>query len=84
MGRPRKYLDDAEKQAAYRARLAAETATVDRAALDALHERLDALQTAIHGAAARGDETARIVGSANIETLLENLAAHFDGVAREV
>jgi hypothetical protein len=82
MGRPRKYLDDAEKQSAYRARLAEETATVNRAALTRLHERLEVLQRNVHDAAARGDETARIVGSANIETLLENLAAHFDGVAR--
>lgn len=82
MGRPRKYLDDAEKQAAYRARLAEQTATVNRAALDALHERLQSLQQNVHAAAARGDETARIVNSANVETLLDRLAAHFETVAR--
>ena len=43
MTRPKRYACSAEKQAAYRARLCASTAVVDRRALERLHQRLEDL-----------------------------------------
>ncbi len=87
MARPRKYSEtapatNAERQAAKRARDREQWIEVSRDAHTAHAARLDALQAAIHDAAARGDKTARACNSANIETMLENLAAHFEAVAR--
>jgi len=48
MSRRRLYQNAAEKQAAYRARLARETVVVSRSALDSLHHRLDVLQQAVY------------------------------------
>jgi hypothetical protein len=82
MARPRKYKDDAERQKAQRARDKAQWVEVSRDGYEAHTARLEALQTAIHNAAARGDTTAGGVKSASIETLLEKLAAHFEAVAQ--
>jgi hypothetical protein len=88
MARPRKYSETtpatgAQRQAAKRERDKAQWVEVARDAHDAHTARLDALQAAIHNAAARGDETAAACNSANIETVLELLAAHFETVTRE-
>ncbi len=88
MARPQKYRDTApstpsQRQTAKRARDKAQWVEVARDAHDAHTAWLDALQAAIHNAAARGDETARACNSAHIETVLELLAAHFETVTRE-
>ncbi len=87
MARPRKYdatapATGAERQAAKRARDKAQWVEVARDAHNAHAARLDALQAAINGAAARGDATARACNSASVDTILENLAAHFESKAR--
>ncbi len=85
MARPRKYdatATGAERQAAKRARDKAQWVEVSRDAHNAHAARLDALQAAINGAAARGDATARACNSASVDTVLENLAAHFESKAR--
>ena len=83
MARPRQYASAAQKQAAYRARLEASTALVDRRALEHLHERLERLQTAIGSAARAGDPLARRCRAASIETMLDKLAAAFQEQASQ-
>jgi N-acetylglucosamine kinase-like BadF-type ATPase len=85
MARPRAYDQSApataaQRQAAKRARDREQWVEISREAHNAHNARLEALQTAIHEAAQRGDETATACNSANIETLLEKLAAHFKAV----
>ena len=77
MARPRQYQSAAAKQAAYRLRQRANTVTVDRAALDRLHQRLDILQSAVAEAARHGDPLARRCRAASIDTLLDKLTAAF-------
>ncbi len=82
MARPRKYdatapATNAERQAAKRARDKAQWVELPRDGYEAHTARLDALQAAIHEAAARGDVTAKACSSANVETMLELLAAEF-------
>ena len=79
MGRPRQYESDAARQRACRARQAAQWVTVDRRALERLHQRLDQLQQALWRAAERGDPTARACQAISVETVLERLIRHFDG-----
>lgn len=88
MARPRKYdattpATNAERQAAKRARDKAQWVEVARDAHHAHAARLDALQTAIHNAAGRGDQTAIACNSANAETMLELLAAVFENAAQK-
>jgi hypothetical protein len=85
MAQARKYHKDApatnaERQAAKRARDKTQWVEISREAHDAHNTRLEALQTAIHEAARRGDSTAATCNSANLETLLEKLQAHFAGI----
>ena len=77
MARSKVYASAAEKQAAYRARLDATTALVDRAALDRLHQRLEQLQAAIGSAARSGDPFARRCRAISIDTMLDKLVAAF-------
>jgi hypothetical protein len=77
MGRPKLYSSGAQKQAAYRARLEASTAVVDRQALDHLRQRSEALQEAVSVAARRGDPLARRCVAASVETVLEKVTAAF-------
>jgi hypothetical protein len=77
MARSKVYASAAEKQAAYRARLDATTAMVDRAALDRLHQRLEQLQAAIGSAARSGDPFARRCRTVSVETMLDKLIAAF-------
>jgi hypothetical protein len=81
MPRPRQYATDAERQRACRARLAQLTVRVDRDALDRLHARLDRLQTAIHAATHAGDPIALACRAASTDTLLDQLASHFEACA---
>lgn len=86
MARPQQYQSAAAKQAAYRLRQTATTVAVDRAALDRLHQRLDALQRAVAEAARRGDPLARRCRAASIDTVLDKLIAAFqaaDGAGPE-
>ena len=88
MARPRKYdatapATNAQRQAAKRARDRQQWVELSRDGYEAHAARLDALQAAIHDAAACGDETAAACRSANVETMLEKLAAHFESVARD-
>jgi hypothetical protein len=78
MARPRQYASDAERQRAFRRRQARETVRVDRPALERLHALLHRLQMAIYAAATAGDATARACSAAHWETLLEQLAHHFE------
>ena len=78
MARPRRYASAAEKQAAYRARLQAGTATVDREALERLYQRLDRLQGAIAAAARAGDPLARRCRAGSVDTTLDMLIAAFE------
>jgi hypothetical protein len=85
MARPRAYDQSApataaQRQAAKRERDKVQWVEVARDGYHAHNARLEALQTAIHEAAQRGDETATACNSANIETLLEKLAAHFKAI----
>ena len=79
MGRPRQYESDAARQRACRARLAEQWVTVDRRALERLHQRLDQLQQALWRAADRGDATAQACRAAHVETMLDKLIRHFAG-----
>lgn len=77
MSRPREFDSAASKQAAYRARRAAQLVSVDRAALDALHERLERLQCAILCASRNGSGFARRCHASSIDSLLDNLVDAF-------
>ena len=77
MARPQQYRSAAAKQAAYRLRQTATTVVIDRAALDRLHKRLDALQSALEEAARRDDPLARRCRAASIDTMLDKLIAAF-------
>jgi hypothetical protein len=70
MARPRKHADQTAKAAAYRERLAAETVRVSRSAMEALRAAVDA-------AAAAGDPLAQKVRAGTADSLLRNLAHHF-------
>ena len=83
MGRLKKYANDAERQAAKRARDKAQWVQVSRDGHNAHNERLERLQTALSDAAKRGDETAKACRAASADTMLEKLAAWFESVAIE-
>jgi hypothetical protein len=85
MARPRAYdqsapATNAERQAAKRARDREQWVEISREAHDAHNTRLEALQTAIHEAAQRGNTTAKACNAASIETMLEKLTAHFAAI----
>jgi hypothetical protein len=78
MARPRKFADDATRQAAHRARRKSEVVEVDRAAFEAQQRRLERLQSAVHAAAKAGDAIAQEGRAGSVETLIEKLAAAFE------
>ncbi len=78
MARPRKFADDAARQAAHRARRKAEVVEVDRAAFQAQQMRLERLQSAVHAAAKAGDAIAGESRAGSVETMLEKLATAFE------
>lgn len=85
MARPRTYDQNApataaQRQAAKRARDREQWVEVSREAHEGHNTRLEALQTAIHEAAQRGDTTAKACNAASIETMLEKLTAQFAGI----
>ena len=77
MSRPKRYASAAQKQAAYRQRQEAALVTVDRVALERLHERLEQLRTAVGYAAQQGNGFARRCRAASMETMLDKLIAAF-------
>lgn len=77
MARPRRFESDAAKQAAYRARQEASLTLVDRAALDALHGRLERLQGAIACAARQGSPFASRCRAVSIDSMLDKLVDAF-------
>jgi hypothetical protein len=81
MARPKQYQSVSAKQAAYRLRQRATTVAVDRAAWDRLHQRLEALQSAVAEAARRGDPLARRCRAASIDTMLDKLISTFQAAA---
>ncbi len=78
MGRPRKYLNDAERQAAHRKRSKAEWVEVPRVAHEAHGARLESLQLAISAAAKNGDPVAQACRAGSVDTMLELLTQWFD------
>ncbi len=78
MSRPRSHSNNADRQAAYRARLKDSTTRVDRAAMDQFHLQLEALQDAVHSAAVLGHPLALACRAASIGTLLDKLTAEFN------
>ncbi len=77
MPRPKQYPSVAARQAAYRQRLAATTAVVDRVALERLHEQLQQLQQVIADAAQHGDPLACQCRAGAVDTMLEKLITAF-------
>lgn len=77
MARPRRFESDAAKQAAYRARQEASLTLVDRAALAALHGRLERLQGAISCAARQGSAFASRCRAVSIDSMLDKLVDAF-------
>ena len=77
MGRRKQYATAAERQAAYRQRVRADTVRVDRPALARLEKQLARLQEAITQAAHHGNPCARQVLHAGQETTLEALCDWF-------
>ncbi len=82
MGRPRKYLNDAERQAAHRKRSKAEWVEVRRVAHEAHSARLEALQGAIGAAAKKGEPVALACRAGSVDTMLELLIQWFESAAR--
>ncbi len=83
MGRPRKYLSDAERQAAKRARDKAEWVEVPRVAHEAHSAQLDKLQRAISAAAKNGDPAAQACRAGSVDTMLDKLTAWFEARAQD-
>jgi len=83
MGRPRKYATAAERQAAYRARLAKDQrwVLVDRSCLELIVANQERVREAICLAAASGDPLALRCRAASAQTCLEKLAVWFEGHA---
>ncbi len=77
MSRPREFDCAASKQAAYRARRAAKLVSVERVALDALHDRLERLQCAILCASRKGSGFASRCHASSIDSMLDNLVDAF-------
>jgi len=81
MGRPKRDASAAEKQRAYRARLAAETVRVNRRAWAALEARRDRVAEAVWAARQAGCATAAQIVGASPDTVLEALSAWFEAHA---
>jgi len=77
MSRPKEFDCAASKQAAYRARRAAKLVSVERVALDALHERLERLQSVIVCASRKGSGFASRCHASSIDSMLDNLIDAF-------
>ena len=83
MGRPKCYTTQAERQAAYRRRLRAETVLVDRRALDRLHAQLDRLHTAIRQAKRAGNPLATQVCAGSTDLTIIQLICWFESQGKE-
>lgn len=81
MGRPRVYMNAAEKHRAYRARLASETVRVDRRLWAALEARRDRLAEAVKEARIAGCPLAKEVTGVHPDTILDSLAGWFEACA---
>jgi hypothetical protein len=78
MGRPKRYANAAEKQRAYRARLAAETIRVTRRHWAALIAQRERLGEAVRAARAAGCGTAAQIGGGSADAILDLLTAWFE------
>ena len=80
MGRPRKYDSHADRQAAYRARLAQDRTwvLVNRRSLELLEGRLERLRDAMHGAAAAGAPLPGRCCAVTADTCVDKLTAYFE------
>jgi hypothetical protein len=83
MGRPRKYATDAERQAAYRARLPKDRTwtTADRHYVALLEARLDRMHHAIRCAADHGDVLAGSLRAGSTDTCIDKITSWFEGLA---
>jgi chromosome condensin MukBEF ATPase and DNA-binding subunit MukB len=82
MPRPRKYNTNAERTAAYRARMKEKYVEVDREQFEKTSQRLMELHGAIFRARQRGDELAKKVSSGSVETTLDRLIQHFRSIEK--
>ena len=83
MGRRKCHATPAERSAAYRRRLHAETVVVDRERLTRLEDRLAAFHAALHQAKQAGHPLARQVCHASLDTTLEALTVWFTTPGKE-
>ena len=78
MGRSKEYQSSAEKQAAYRARLAKDTVVIDRRVLDAFNRDLEELREAVYQAECRGDEFARRCRAKSVQSMIHKMIDMFN------
>lgn len=77
MGRQKRYATAAERQAAYRHRVRADTLVVDRHAWEQLEQRLARLHAAITAARGQGESVAQQVGCVSVDSTLDQLTHWF-------
>jgi hypothetical protein len=77
MGRPKKYANAADRQAAHRAKLKAETVVVDKSSIEELDSHLLELFEAVNAANKRHDPLAATCVGPTINAMLANTAAYF-------
>lgn len=82
MGRRKQYESGAQRQKAYRERLAKECVWVARWAWEFQCHHIERLQIAVVGAAAKGHALAQQCQSACPDTVLERLVTAFEEMAR--
>jgi small-conductance mechanosensitive channel len=78
MGRPKKYANPAERQAAHRAKVKEQSVTIDRRQIEQLDAQLVQLHNAITKAADSGNPTAQQCRAASIGTTLDKLTKYFE------
>ena len=81
MGRPKRYANAAEKQRAYRARLAAETIRLSRRHWEAFIAQRERLGDAVRAARAVGCGTATQIAGGSADAILDLLTAWFEAHA---
>jgi hypothetical protein len=77
MGRPKKHANAAERQAAHRAKLKADTIVVNKSSIEELERHLLELFDAVNAANKRHDPIAATCVGSTINTTLANTAAYF-------
>ncbi|GAC1659920.1 MAG: hypothetical protein NVS9B15_23560 [Acidobacteriaceae bacterium] len=77
-GRPRLYVNAAEKTRAYREREEQRTVKIDRITLEQIEEHLERLRQAVNAAQDRGDPLAQSLRTMMITDILADLASYFE------